>query len=177
MLPHRLWNVHPPHTLLRIGKNTLASIARSTPTTVSINSRSSRPMVLDGRVPPAIEVHHVRRCGEVQPRSAGLERQHEERNRFVLLKASHQIPAFLDLGFACEIKPGRPNTPPKKEANGAVTSRNWVNTSAFSCLAAITSQISRRRAHLPLSSSAHAPSPKGSGEGQPRLSYCAPDGS
>jgi hypothetical protein len=42
VLLHRRWNAHPPHMPLRIGKNTLASTARSTPTTVSMNSRSSR---------------------------------------------------------------------------------------------------------------------------------------
>src|SRR5213595_2056004 len=35
----------------------------------------------------------------------------------------------------CSTSPGRPNTPPRNEARGAVTSRNWVKTSAFSCLA------------------------------------------
>ena len=39
----------------------------------------------------------------------------------------------------CSTSPGRPNTPPRNDASGAVTSRNWVKTSAFSCLAAITS--------------------------------------
>src|SRR5664279_4468065 len=48
-------------------------------------------LVLDCRIPPAIEVHDVRRSREVQPRPAGLERQHEERNRFVLLKTPNQI--------------------------------------------------------------------------------------
>ena len=59
----------------------------------------------------------------------------------------------------CSTRPGRPNTEPRNAASGAVVSLNWVKTSAFSCRAAITSAISRRRASLPLSSSAQAPSP------------------
>ncbi len=66
---------------------------------------------------------------------------------------------FLTSVSPWSTSPGRPKMPPRNDASGAVTSRNWVKTSAFSCLAAITSPSSRRRAHLPLSSSAHAPSP------------------
>ena len=39
----------------------------------------------------------------------------------------------------CSTRPGRPNTEPRNAASGAVVSLNWVNTSAFSCRAAITS--------------------------------------
>src|ERR1017187_4298555 len=59
----------------------------------------------------------------------------------------------------CSTRPGRSKTEPRNAASGAVTSRNWVKTSIFSCRAATTSAISRRRAHLPLSPSPQAPSP------------------
>ena len=45
---------------------------------------------------------------------------------------------------------------PRKAASGSVISRNWVKTSTFSCLAAISSASSRRRANLPLSSALQA---------------------
>jgi hypothetical protein len=48
---------------------------------------------------------------------------------------------------------GQPNTSPRNVASGAVVSRNWVNTRAFSWRAAISSAISRSRTSLPLSSS------------------------
>jgi hypothetical protein len=59
----------------------------------------------------------------------------------------------------CSTRPGRSNTEPRNAASCGVISRNWVNTSIFSCRAATTSAISRKRAHLPLSASRHAPSP------------------
>ena len=52
----------------------------------------------------------------------------------------------------CSTRPSRPKIAPRKAASGSVISRNWVNTSTFSCRAAITSTSSRRRANLPLSS-------------------------
>jgi len=70
-------------------------------------------LVLHRRIPPAIEMHHMRGGGEIQARTTGFERQDE----------------------------------------------NWVNTSIFSCFAAMTSAISRSRANLPLSASAHAAPP------------------
>ena len=36
-------------------------------------------LVLDGRIPPAIEVNDVRRRGQIQPAAAGLERDDEKR--------------------------------------------------------------------------------------------------
>ena len=59
----------------------------------------------------------------------------------------------------CRTRPGCPNTEQRNAASGPVVSLNCVKTSAFSCRAATTSAMSRRRASLPLSSSAHAPSP------------------
>ena len=118
-----------------------------------------RGLVFNSRIPPAVEVNHVRRGGQVQSGAAGLERQHEERHVVVLLEPTDQILALADRGLAVQHEPGAAEHEPRNAASGAVVSRNWVKTSAFSCLAAITSAISRRRANLPLSSSAQAPSP------------------
>ena len=77
-------------------------------------SDAERPvggLVLDRRVPPAIEVHHVRGGREVEPRAAGLERQHEERHRLVFLEALDQLLALLHLGPAMQHQPGTAEHP------------------------------------------------------------------
>ena len=51
-------------------------------------------LILHGGIPPAVEVDHMRGGGEIQPRAAGLEREHEERRQFVLLKALDQFAAL-----------------------------------------------------------------------------------
>ena len=116
-------------------------------------------LILHRRVPPAVEVDDVRRGGQIEAGAARLEREHEERHRLVLLELPHQRLALLDGGLAVQHQPGPAEHRPRKAASGAVTSRNCVKTSTFSCFAAMTSAISRRRANLPLSASRHAPSP------------------
>ena len=54
-------------------------------------------LVFDGRIPPAVEVNHMRCGGEVQARPAGLERKHEVRRPLVALEPIDQfLPAALD---------------------------------------------------------------------------------
>ena len=59
-------------------------------------------LVLDRRVPPAIEVDDVRRGGEVEPGAAGLEREHEERHALVLLELPHERLALADRRLAVQ---------------------------------------------------------------------------
>src|SRR5207245_5943055 len=66
-------------------------------------------LILDRGIPPAVEVNHMRRGREVEPRAAGLERQDEERHGLVLLKPPHQRLAFLDVRPAVQDEPGPPD--------------------------------------------------------------------
>ena len=63
-------------------------------------------LVLHRRIPPAIEMDDMRGGGEVEPGAAGLEREHEERDAFVLLELAHQILALLHLGLAVQDEAG-----------------------------------------------------------------------
>ena len=63
-------------------------------------------LVLDGRIPPAVEVDHVRGGGQVQARAAGLERQHEERRAVVALELVDQRLAAFDGRAAVQHQPG-----------------------------------------------------------------------
>ena len=63
-------------------------------------------LLFNSRVPPSIEMDDVRSRGEIEPSAAGLDRQHEERDRFVFLEATDQIFAPFDLGFAVQDEPG-----------------------------------------------------------------------
>ena len=114
-------------------------------------------LVLDGRVPPAVEVDHVRGGGQVQARAAGLQRQDEERRAVVALELVDERLAPSDGRAAVQhqARAGRRRRA-RKPASGSVISRNCVKTSAFSCREAISSQISASRANLPLSSGAIA---------------------
>src|SRR5262249_33564677 len=116
-------------------------------------------LVFHSRVPPPIEVDDVRSCGEIESRPAGLDGEHEERDALVLLKPRTRSLRLLIPVSPCRTRPRRPNTEPRNAASGAVVSLNCVKMSAFSCRAPSTSTISRRRMNLPLSSSAHGPSP------------------
>ena len=55
-----------------------------------------RGLGLDGRVPPAVEVNHVRRRRQVQPRAPDFQGEHEERQALVVLKALDEIAALAD---------------------------------------------------------------------------------
>ena len=61
-------------------------------------------LVLNRRVPPAIEVNDVRSCRQVEPRTARLQRQDEERRPVLVLKTLHQQAAALDAGGAVQAK-------------------------------------------------------------------------
>jgi hypothetical protein len=86
-----------------------------------------------------------------------LQRQNEERDPLVLLEILTSNLRFRTSVSPCSVRPGRPKRPARSAASGSITARNWVKTSIFSWREeAITSAISRRRSHLPLSSSFHA---------------------
>ena len=92
-------------------------------------------LVFDGRVPPAVEMDHVRGGGQVQARAARLEREHEKRRPVVALELIDESPAVARRPF----RRGAParcvrTAAPEKPASGSVISRNWVKTSA--CLLA-----------------------------------------
>ena len=103
-------------------------------------------LVLDRRVPPAVEMHDVGRRGQGQAGAAGLQRQDEERHGLVLLERLHQGLAVFHRGLAVQHQTrATENLSEETRPAGPVISRNWVKTSIFSCRAATTSAISRRR--------------------------------
>ena len=51
-------------------------------------------LVFDSRIPPSIEMDHVRGRSQIESRAAGLELQHEKRHQLVLLKPRDQGAAF-----------------------------------------------------------------------------------
>ena len=59
-------------------------------------------LALDRRVPPAVEMDHVRGRGQIQPGSSGLQRQHEERDILVLLELLHEGASLPDRGLAVQ---------------------------------------------------------------------------
>src|SRR5262249_30572776 len=116
-------------------------------------------LILDRRVPPPVGMDDVARRREVEPDAARLQRQDEERHPRVVLEPIAQLLAPAQLRVAVEDQPRAAEAAARNAASGSVISRNCVNTSAFSCLAAMTSAISRRRLNLPLASGSNAPSP------------------
>jgi hypothetical protein len=62
--------------------------------------RPVRGLVLDGGVPPAVEVDDVERGGRVQAGAAGLQRQDEEGHGLVLPEPADQAGALPDPGPA-----------------------------------------------------------------------------
>ena len=106
-------------------------------------------LVLDGRVPPAVEVDHVRGRRQVQAGAAGLEREHEERRAVLALELLDQLRAACRPRVPpCSTRPGRPKTPARNSASGSAISRNCVKTSTFSCRSAISSHSSRQPLEL-----------------------------
>ena len=65
-------------------------------------------LVLDGGVPPAVEMDHVRGLGEVQPRAAGLEREDEEGRAVVALEGGDQLAAPRHRRAAVQHQPRLP---------------------------------------------------------------------
>ena len=95
-----------------------------------------------------------------RPDAAGLQREHEEgRSRRSWKRATSSLRLLAPRCAPCSTSPGgrrrRPGTRPADRSSRGT----GVNTSAFSCLAAISSASSRRRANLPLSASGQPPSP------------------
>ena len=64
-------------------------------------------LVLDGRVPPAVEVDDVRGGGQVQAGAAGLEREDEERRAVVALESVDELAGACATGVPpCRTRPG-----------------------------------------------------------------------
>src|SRR4051812_30491787 len=53
-------------------------------------------LVLDRRVPPAVEVYYVRSRRQVQAGASGFQRQHKERWALFPLKPVHELFSLLD---------------------------------------------------------------------------------
>ncbi len=70
--------------------------------------RAVRRLVLDRRVPPSVEVHDVRRRGQVQTDATRLQREHEERDEFVVLEGVDEFLPPADRGAAVEHEAGPP---------------------------------------------------------------------
>ena len=68
-------------------------------------------LVLDGGVPPAVEVDHLGRGRQVEPRAARPEGQHEERDRLVGLEALDERHALLHRRLAVEHEAGPAEEP------------------------------------------------------------------
>src|SRR5262249_12903020 len=75
-------------------------------------------LVFHSRIPPPIEMDGMRSRGEIEPRPASLDGEHEEWDAFVLLKLAHQILALPDLGLAVQDEAGAPE-------HGAEECREW----------------------------------------------------
>ena len=63
-------------------------------------------LVLDGGVPPAVEVDHVRRRRQVQPGPAGFQRQHEEGRAVFALESVDVLLPLRDARPPVEHQPG-----------------------------------------------------------------------
>ena len=63
-------------------------------------------LVLDGRVPPAVEMDHVRGGGQVQANAAGLQRQHEEGGAAVALELVDELLPSSDRRAPVQDQPG-----------------------------------------------------------------------
>ena len=88
-------------------------------------------LVLDRRVPPAIEMDDVRGGGQVQAGPARLQREDEERGPVVALELIDDGLAALDGRAAVEHQPRHVRRPPPgMPASGSVISRNCVKTRA-----------------------------------------------
>ena len=61
-------------------------------------------LALDRRIPPAIEMHHMRSAGQIEPGAAGLDRENEKRRALVFLKCLDEVTAFGDRRVAMESK-------------------------------------------------------------------------
>ena len=65
-------------------------------------------LVLDRRVPPAVEMHDMRGAGQIEPGAARLERQHEERRALVFLERLHELLALGDRRVAVQDEAAAP---------------------------------------------------------------------
>ena len=80
-------------------------------------------LVLDGRIPPAVEVDHVRGGGQVEPGAAGLEREDEEGRALVLLEAADQLLPLAHRRAAVQHQAGAPEDLAEERRPAARSSR------------------------------------------------------
>ena len=109
-------------------------------------------LVLDGGVPPAVEVDDLRaavRFSPVPPALSESTKKGGPSSRWKFSTSSRRLATGVP---PWRTRPGRPKTPSRNSASGSVISRNCVKTSAFSCRSASSSQSSARRWNLPLCS-------------------------
>ena len=72
--------------------------------------RAIRRLILHRRIPPAIEVDHVRSGCQVQPRPARFDGDHKEGRAVLLLELADQLLAFATGVPPCSTNPLRPKT-------------------------------------------------------------------
>ena len=117
-------------------------------------------LVLDRRVPPAVEVHHVRRRGEVEPAcrrpSARARRTAPPRPPGTAARAPAACPTGVP---PCSTRPGPAEDVVEERRQRLGRLAELGEDEHLLLLRGDASAISRRRASLPLSASAHAPSP------------------
>ncbi len=77
-------------------------------------------LILDGRVPPTVEMDHVAGRGEVQSAATGLQGNHEEWRPLFILKRPHQFAALANRRGAVQYQAAWPKTSARNTANGSV---------------------------------------------------------
>ena len=108
-------------------------------------------LVLDGRVPPAVEVDDVRGGGQVQAVPPALSESTKKGGPSSSWKRSTSVARLLDRRPAVQDQAGAAEDRRRgSAASGSVISRNWVKTSSFSCRAAIARRARAGAASLPL---------------------------
>src|SRR5437870_942755 len=63
-----------------------------------------RRLILDSRIPPPIEMNHVRRRCQIQAETACLQGKDEEWDSLVLLKPAHQFLSLADFSLSMQNK-------------------------------------------------------------------------
>src|SRR3984957_5904139 len=79
--------------------------------------RPIRCLILDGRIPPTIEMHHMRGGGEIETGASRFQRENEEWNQLVILEAPYQLLALRYRRAAVQNQPFPPKYVPEKRSN------------------------------------------------------------
>ena len=115
-----------------------------------------RGLVFHGGIPPAVKMNHLRRRREIQPRAAGLERQHKERRAVIPLKSLDQFAPFANGSLAVQDQPRPPENAGKKIRQRR---RNLAelreDQRLLLPLRQLLADLTRRRANFPLSSASY----------------------